>query len=448
MAKKRKGDRKRNIFCRVHQLFLIALLICGVQVNAAETEEYPYLPLYAKSAVLMDGDSGRLLYGKNAQEIMPMASTTKIMTCIVALEQGKLDDWVTFSSYAASQPKVHLGAREGRSFLLKDLLYSLMLESHNDTAVAIAEHIGRQWMLEKEGEEKNIDSKQAVDAFLELMNEKAKELGCENTFFVTPNGLDGSREICLEDGTKTLKSHGTTAQELALVMRYCLYESPKKDLFLAITRQANHSFWDKEGMVCYSCTNHNTLLTMLSQAVSGKTGFTNAAGYCYVGAIEEGEKKFILALLACGWPNNKNYKWADCKELFAYGNKNYEYASFQPEVILHEISIKNGKASDGNPYSIKKLFPKPMEGEELEDKTFCMLVQKGEEVFARVNQQLNLSAPVEEDTIVGEVEYFLRDSFGKETSLERIPLYVKEKVGEIDFSFVLRYVVEQYLISG
>lgn len=97
--------------------------------------------LYAKSAVLMDADSGRVLIAKDGNTMRPMASTTKIMTCILALEEGNLEDVVTASGEAASQPKVHLGMREGEQFVLGDLLYSLMLESHNDSAVAIAEHI-------------------------------------------------------------------------------------------------------------------------------------------------------------------------------------------------------------------------------------------------------------------------------------------------------------------
>ena len=98
--------------------------------------------LYALSAVLMDADNGRILLQKNGTEVLPMASTTKIMTCILALEQANPDDYVSVSSYAAGMPKVHLGVRKGDVFRLGDLLYSLMLESHNDSAAIIAEHVG------------------------------------------------------------------------------------------------------------------------------------------------------------------------------------------------------------------------------------------------------------------------------------------------------------------
>ena len=131
------------------------------------------LSLYAQSAVLMDADSGRILYGKDEQQIRPMASTTKIMTCILALELGNPEDFCEVSQKASAQPKVKLGAPAGSRLKLQDLLYSLMLESHNDSAVVIAEHISG-----------------SVEAFARAMNRKAQEIGCVDTTFLTPNGLD------------------------------------------------------------------------------------------------------------------------------------------------------------------------------------------------------------------------------------------------------------------
>ncbi len=122
--------------------------------------------LHALSAVLMDGENGRILYDKAGEEVRANASTTKILTCILALEYGDLDDTVVISSYAAKMPDVQLNIREGEEYKLKDLLYSLMLESHNDSAVAIAEHIG-----------------ESVEQFAELMNQKAEDIGCMKTHF-------------------------------------------------------------------------------------------------------------------------------------------------------------------------------------------------------------------------------------------------------------------------
>ena len=118
-------------------IWILFVLLCGITVQAKEEPE----ELYAQSAVLMDAESGRVLFEKNGYDVKAMASTTKIMTCILALELSDEDTVVTFSDYAARQPKVHLGAASGETFYLRDLLYSLMLESHNDSAVAIAETV-------------------------------------------------------------------------------------------------------------------------------------------------------------------------------------------------------------------------------------------------------------------------------------------------------------------
>ena len=244
----------------------------GGPEQAAEAAAEP--ELYALAAVLTDGDTGRILWGKNERERRPMASTTKIMTCILALEEGDPEDIAVFSPLAASQPQVHLGAPAGRSFYLKDLLYSLMLESHNDTAVAVAECVSG-----------------SVEEFVAEMNRKAGELGCEDTWFVTPNGLDGTSP----DGSGRERAHSTTAADLARIMRYCLRESPAREEFRAITGTSSYTFKDTEGIGTYSCANHNALLTMMEGAVSGKTGFTGEAGYSYVGALERDGKCLIVA---------------------------------------------------------------------------------------------------------------------------------------------------------
>jgi len=258
------------------------VLFCWVQIGtnccAVSASD---ISLYATSAVLMDGDTGRVLYGKNADAPMAMASTTKIMTCIQVLEHGNPEDTLTVSAYAASMPKVKLYIKRGEQYKVKDLLHSLMLESHNDAAVALAEYIGKQHLPEElrvkdTGEYTVEESKQAVAAFAALMNQKAAELGCEDTYFITPNGLDATETITLEDGSTLQKEHHTTAAELARIMAYCIGESPQKDAFLAITRMSNYAF-SANGRG-FSCVNHNAFLNMMEGALSGKTGFTNKAG--------------------------------------------------------------------------------------------------------------------------------------------------------------------------
>lgn len=300
-------------------LVTAVLIICQIfPVKAADDEN-----LYALSAVLMDGETGRVLYGKEAYKGRPNASTTKVMTCILALELAKGDDYVQVSGNAASQPQTRLGMREGQQFYLEDLLYSLMLKSHNDSAVAIAEHIGG-----------------SVEGFAEKMNEKAKELGCKDTHFVTPNGLDGEDEGGI---------HHTTARDLALIMAYAI----KNATFVHITQTRDYTFTDISGKKHYSVHNTNAFLDMETGVISGKTGFTGNAGYCYVCAVRQDERLFIVALLGCGWPGNKNYKWIDARKLLSYGRENYHYSMLPELPQLPEIPVTEAAPGKEDPYPQK-----------------------------------------------------------------------------------------------
>ena len=252
-----------------------------------------------------------------------MASTTKIMTCILVLESGRQEETARTSAYAASMPEVHMGAKEGESYKVRDLLYGLMLESYNDAAVILAEHVGG-----------------STQAFAEMMNEKAREIGCENTWFITPNGLDSQEET-----PEGMRIHSTTAEDLARILRYCIRDSANREEFLEITRTPSYTFTDTAGTKMISCTNHNAFLSMMEGALTGKTGFTADAGYCYVGALEREGKTLIVALLGCGWPNNKNYKWADARKLMEYGLEYYTWQSFaQTEIpeIPRSLPVENG----------------------------------------------------------------------------------------------------------
>lgn len=245
--------------------------------------------LNAQAALLLDAENNRVLYEVNGYKELPMASTTKIMTCIIALEHGKLDDVVSVSSYAAGMPDVQLNIREGEQYYLKDLLYAMMLESHNDVAVAVAEHIGG-----------------SVEGFATMMNDKARALNCNNTNFVTPSGLDA-------DG------HYTTARDLAVIASYAI----KNRDFLAITNTPSHQFKEIKTGRNFSVTNKNKFLYMMDGAIGVKTGFTGKAGYCFVGAVRRPDRTLVSVVLGCGWPPNKNLKWIDTKRLMTYGIENY-----------------------------------------------------------------------------------------------------------------------------
>lgn len=410
---------KRGISIILAVILFSLLLLPFPVFGETDSENSPAekeLPLHAQSAVLIDAASGRVLYGKNELQKRPMASTTKIMTCILALELGSSEDMVTASSLAAAQPKVHMGVGKGQMFYLKDLLYSLMLESHNDAAVMIAEHIGG-----------------SVEGFAAVMNQKAKELGCYDTSFVTPNGLDA--EITCEDGEK--KIHSTTAVDLARIMRYCIQESPQKDKFLEITRTQNYYFSDIDRKRSYSCTNHNALLTMMNGAISGKTGFTGGAGYSYVGAVEDDGRTFIVALLGCGWPPHKTWKWADTRSLFQYGSKNYHYQEVFQVRQWEPVSVKdavplsgelNGDSKVGLTMNLKK-----------EDMTLRLLKSSDEKVTIKEDIPKELTAPVREGQPVGSVSYYL------EGKLVKIyPVYAADGAEKINLRWCLKKILEVF----
>lgn len=297
---------------KIKYIFLMVLLVLAqcfsesVPVRAEAQEKIEDSKLYSKACAMTDGASGRLLYGKEEDIPLPNASTTKIMTCILAMEACEMDEVVTFSGEAAAQPKVHLGVKKGEQFYMQDLLYGLMLESYNDCAYAIAEHVAG-----------------SVEEFAEMMNAKAKELGCMDTHFVTPNGLD------LEDGGG---EHHTTAYDLCRIMAYCAWDSPASEQFLALTQAKSHNFSSLSG-TGYGVYNKNAFLDMMDCAITGKTGYTAKAGYCYVAAIEESGRRYCIALLGCGWPNNKTYRWSDAKQLFNFGLDHYHLYKGTEEVF-------------------------------------------------------------------------------------------------------------------
>ncbi len=394
--------------------------------------------LYAKAAVLLDMDSGRVLYEKNGSEVLPMASTTKIMTCILALEEGDRSSMVTASAYAAGQPKVHLGMQKGMTYQMDDLLYSLMLESHNDSAVAIAEYLGGLGTdLPEPAERSREQSQMAVRAFCDRMTQKAREIGCEHTTFLTPNGLDAAERG--PGGEEII--HSTTAEDLALIMRYCATLSPAKEAFLEITRTPSRSFADGDGKRRYTCINHNAFLTMMDGALTGKTGFTNGAGYCYVGALERDGRQFALALLACGWPNHKTWKWSDSRLLFTYGLEHYEYREFMPKVETAPIVVAEGAAGSGNPYEpvsvtvarAENLLP------------IRLLTAPSEQVTAEVELKKTLEAPVEKGTEVGRISYYLISGDGSRQLLETEVLTAGEDVKRKDFRYIFAFIGKRFL---
>ena len=396
-------------------LLALALWLWPIQTEAVQApgEEAPApLELRARAAVLMDGDTGRILYGKNQDQTLPMASTTKIMTCILALENASLDDVVEVSSYAASMPDVQLNIREGEQYRLEDLLYSLMLESHNDAAVMIAETIGG-----------------SVEKFASLMNEKAAAIGCTDTHFVTPNGLDAS-----DAGG----DHHTTAADLARIMRYCVWISPKAAQFLAVTQTRSYTFWDLEKKNMFNCYNHNALLDQMDGAISGKTGFTAKAGYCYTGALERDGKRLIVSLLACGWPSHKNYKWADAAKLLNYGLESYMYR----DVLDHSWNPGQIEVADGvydGMLQVKSSARLTLTSPALDPARSLPALLKETEIPEKdIFLPELLKAPVKKGEKVGSVTYSIDGIL-----LAEYPVYAAETIEKIDYGWCMEKVAER-----
>ena len=371
------------------------VIICSIQIYAVSAEE---INLNAKAAVIMDAESGKILYEKSKDQKMPNASTTKILTCLYILKHCDLDQMAEVSKNAAMQPKVRLGVREGEKYKVKDLLYGLMLESYNDCAVVLAEHA--------EG---------SVEKFEKRMNQMAENIGTLNTHFVTPNGLDGIDKK---------GRHETTAQDLAKIMARCI----KNQQFLEITQTKQYTFTDGSRKRRFICNNHNALLSSMQGVISGKTGYTSKAGYCYVGAVKQKNMTMTFSVLASGWPPHKTYKWKDVRKLVQYATDHYERREIIADTSkIKEISIKNGLKEKvllktGN---LKAAF----------------LVKKTDKIKIESILPSFIDAPVKEGQKVGEIKYLIN---GK--SQKSVPIYAKQSVKQKDYWYYLEKIIQRFTL--
>lgn len=286
-------------------LLLLFFLLSVTPVFAAEPN------IAAQGAALIDGKTGRLLWEKNGETPFAMASTTKIMTAILVLEQGDLEDTVTVSKNAAHQPEVHMALKEGEQWRVGDLLSAMMLRSYNDAAVALAEHISG-----------------SVEKFCVEMTRKAEEIGARDTVFGSPNGLDSH----LTDA-----QHHSTAYDMSLIAAYAL----ENETFRKIVAQPEISVADIEGKHICNVTNADRFLKEYSGALGIKTGYTNKAGHCFVGAAERDDVLLISTVLGSGWGTaGKEKKWTDTKALMEYGFDTFHlYEAVAKGAVLGEVKL-------------------------------------------------------------------------------------------------------------
>ncbi len=359
-------------------------------------DEQEEIKLGSKGVILYDANSGRILYGENVDEKLPMASTTKIMTLIVTLENGNLNDMVKVSSKAAKAPKVKMYLSEGEEIKLEYLVYALMLESSNDAAIAIAEHIGG-----------------SVENFCDMMTAKAQELGAVNTSFKTPNGLDA-------------EGHYSTPRDMAIITSYGL----KNEEFVRITNTKAVTFSSNKKE--YSVNNKNRLLNEYQGANGVKTGFTGLAGQCFVGAAKRDGMQLVTVVLQAGWGDSgKEQKWIDTKRLLNYGFENYKYYKvLEGEKKLGDIKVLNSKVESLGVY-IKGDIQVPLTEEE----------SKNVQLVPKYNKEIE--APVVEGQVVGKVEVKVGDEV-----LGTVDIYTKDGAELNTFGYNLKKVLGEWLEFG
>ncbi len=265
----------------------------------------------AKSAVLMDPDTGQFLFEMNPDLRLPNASTTKILTGIIVLENCGLGERVTISRRAAQTPEQSIWLQEGETLTVEQLLYAMLLRSANDASVALAEHVAG-----------------SVEAFAKMMNEKAVQIGAANSNFVTPNGLHDPQ-------------HYTTARDLALIGAYCM----RNQDFRRIVTTEEYSLPPSPGNQWERVSsNHNKLLKIYGDANGIKTGYTVPAGKCLVGSAERGERRLIGAVLNGG----EDY-FQDVASLFDYGFDGFTRVIFaragEPVFDIEVGYMPTGRAS-------------------------------------------------------------------------------------------------------
>lgn len=263
-------------------LLIIIGCICVLTINPKNVEANPSVT--ARNAILMDQSNGEILYEKAAADPELIASITKIMTALVAIESGKMEETVTISHEAAYTEGSSIYLKEGEKIKLKDLVYGLMLRSGNDAATAIAEYVGG-----------------SVGGFSYLMNEKATWLGMQQSHFDNPHGLDS-------------ELHYSTAYDMALLTKHAM----ENEQFVTITgARSYHS--DQRS---YAWGNKNKLLTTYySYTIGGKTGYTKAAGRTLVSIAKKNDVTLIVVTLDD--PND----WQDHIRLFDWGFEKYNVSS-------------------------------------------------------------------------------------------------------------------------
>lgn len=274
---------KLKLLSKIFVPVIAAVMLMTNNIPVANTAPLPPPDTIARSACLIDADDNGVLFGKNEDEVVPPASTTKIMTAIIALESGKLDQPLVITQEAVDTEPSSLGLHVGDQITVREALTGMMIVSGNDAAVAIAQTVAG-----------------SVPAFSKMMNDKAKELGAVNTNFVNPNGL-------------TEYNHYSTAHDMALIASYAM----KNPEFRHIVSLKDYYVKYMDGHTQYVTTTNRYLKSGFRGANGIKTGFTNAAGDCLVASATRGKKTLIAVFY------NDDDRWTDAPAWLEYGFSYY-----------------------------------------------------------------------------------------------------------------------------
>lgn len=383
--------------------------LSDININAVNTN--------SSSCLLMDAKSGKILYAKNAYNKMYPASTTKLMTAILALENCEITDVATVSHNAIYSIPVgysHANLKEGEQLTIEQLLNVLLIPSANDAAIVIAEHISG-----------------STDEFAKLMNEKAKELGCKNTNFVNPNGIHD-------------KNHYSCAYDLALIGQYAMKFSDimriamVKQYTLPVTNKYNKT--DRIFNATNALINNESMNKNYYPYATGlKTGYTDAAGSCIVSTAKKDNMELIVVILKS---NSIAERYQDCKTLFDYAFNNYSCLSLQSSGnIVKTIEISNGtKETKQLNISVKDditaLLPSNIKKEDLEP---------------TIELDSDLKAPIATNKVIGKISYTIDNevySSDLVAASSVIPSSFEVIIFRILLIFLILYIIYRLLINS
>ena len=335
---------------RITAALLAAIVMFSISGNTQAEPERDTVDVSAGGVMLMDARTHKVLYAKTAHEKLPMASTTKIMTAILAIEAGNLDALVTVPQEAYGVEGSSMYLRLGEQISMRDLLYGLMLVSGNDAAVAIAVHVGG-----------------SVEGFAALMNAKAASLGAHNTHFVTPNGLPDP-------------DHYTTAYDLALIACYAMQNETFREIVGTTYYQTT------TGEIARTVKNKNKILWEYEGGNGVKTGYTMAAGKCLVFAAEREGMQLVGVVLNC--PD----MFPSAKRLLDYGFETYQ----QETLVAADERIARVRVTGGKKNALEVAAKNDI----------IILVKDGDSTTVRtvVNLAGPVEAPVEKGDVLGTLE--------------------------------------------